>query len=390
MSKNLFTSESVTEGHPDKVCDRISDAVLDEVMKHDPNGRVACECCCTTGMVMVMGEISTDCYVDIPAVVRRTLNEIGYNGPKAGFDGNTCAVLTAIHEQSPDIAMGTNDHVGGAGDQGMMFGYACNETPDLMPLPITLANQMAYKLSQVRKDEDLPYILPDGKTQVTVEYGDDGKPTRIHTIVISTQHDPDVKVEDLEKPLEIYVIRPVLKQAKLHLPELDINTYDLFINPTGRFVMGGPAADSGLTGRKIIVDTYGGMAAHGGGAFSGKDPTKVDRSAAYMARYIAKNIVAAGICDKCQVQLAYAIGVARPVSIRIDTFGSGVDEEKLCKAVDVCFELTPQGIIEQLDLRRPIYTGTSAYGHFGMVTKDLRPWEKTDRVDLLCDVFNSL
>lgn len=390
MSKNLFTSESVTEGHPDKVCDRISDAVLDEVMKHDPNGRVACECCCTTGMVMVMGEISTDCYVDIPAVVRRTLNEIGYNGPKAGFDGNTCAVLTAIHEQSPDIAMGTNDRVGGAGDQGMMFGYACNETPDLMPLPITLANQMAYKLSQVRKDEDLPYILPDGKTQVTVEYGDDGKPIRIHTIVISTQHDPDVKVEDLEKPLEICVIRPVLKQAKLHLPELDIDTYDLFINPTGRFVMGGPAADSGLTGRKIIVDTYGGMAAHGGGAFSGKDPTKVDRSAAYMARYIAKNIVAAGICDKCQVQLAYAIGVARPVSIRIDTFGSGVDEEKLCKAVDVCFELTPQGIIEQLDLRRPIYTGTSAYGHFGMVTRELRPWEKTDRVDLLCDVFNSL
>jgi S-adenosylmethionine synthetase len=390
MSKNLFTSESVTEGHPDKVCDRISDAVLDEVMKHDPNGRVACECCCTTGMVMVMGEISTDCYVDIPAVVRRTLNEIGYNGPKAGFDGNTCAVLTAIHEQSPDIAMGTNDRVGGAGDQGMMFGYACNETSDLMPLPITLANQMAYKLSQVRKDEDLPYILPDGKTQVTVEYGDDGKPIRIHTIVISAQHDPDVKVEDLEKPLEICVIRPVLKQAKLHLPELDIDTYDLFINPTGRFVMGGPAADSGLTGRKIIVDTYGGMAAHGGGAFSGKDPTKVDRSAAYMARYIAKNIVAAGICDKCQVQLAYAIGVARPVSIRIDTFGSGVDEEKLCKAVDVCFELTPQGIIEQLDLRRPIYTGTSAYGHFGMVTRELRPWEKTDRVDLLCDVFNSL
>lgn len=390
MSKNLFTSESVTEGHPDKVCDRISDAVLDEVMKHDPNGRVACECCCTTGMVMVMGEISTDCYVDIPAVVRRTLNEIGYNGPKAGFDGNTCAVLTAIHEQSPDIAMGTNDRVGGAGDQGMMFGYACNETSDLMPLPITLANQMAYKLSQVRKDEDLPYILPDGKTQVTVEYGDDGKPIRIHTIVISTQHDPDVKVEDLEKPLEICVIRPVLKQAKLHLPELDIDTYDLFINPTGRFVMGGPAADSGLTGRKIIVDTYGGMAAHGGGAFSGKDPTKVDRSAAYMARYIAKNIVAAGICDKCQVQLAYAIGVARPVSIRIDTFGSGVDEEKLCKAVDACFELTPQGIIEQLDLRRPIYTGTSAYGHFGMVTRELRPWEKTDRVDLLCDVFNSL
>ena len=308
MSKYLFTSESVTEGHPDKVCDRISDAVLDAVMENDPNGRVACECCCTTGMVVVMGEISTDCYVDIPGIARRTLKEIGYNGPKAGFDGDTCAVMVAIDEQSPDIAMGTNDKMGGAGDQGMMFGYACNETPDLMPLPITLANQMAYKLSQVRKEGTLPYILPDGKTQVTVEYGSNGTPIRIDTIVISTQHYPDFVTEDLQDPLMSFVIKPVLEKAKEHLPELDIDTYDLFINPTGRFVKGGPAADSGLTGRKIIVDTYGGMAAHGGGAFSGKDPTKVDRSAAYMARYIAKNIVAAGICEKCQVQLAYAIG----------------------------------------------------------------------------------
>lgn len=390
MSKNLFTSEAVTEGHPDKVCDRISDAVLDAVMEHDPNGRVACETCCTTGLVLVMGEISTDCYVDIPGIVRKTLKEIGYDSPEAGFDGNSCAVMVAIDEQSPDIALGTNDEVGGAGDQGMMFGFACNETPDFMPLPITLANQMAYKLSQSRKDWTLPNILPDGKTQVTVEYGEDGKPSRIDTIVISTQHHPDVLVEDLQEPLINLVIRPVLERAKLHLPELNINTYDLFINPTGRFVKGGPAADSGLTGRKIIVDTYGGYAAHGGGAFSGKDPTKVDRSAAYMARYIAKNIVAAGICEKCQVQLAYAIGVARPVSIRVDTFGSGVNEEKLCKAVDACFELTPQGIIEQLDLRHPIYKGTSAYGHFGSVTGEDRTWERTDRVDLLRDILHTL
>lgn len=388
--KNLFTSEAVTEGHPDKVCDRISDAVLDEVMKHDPNGRVACETCCTTGMVMVMGEISTDCYVDIPGVVRHTLKEIGYDSPAAGFDGNTCAVMVAIDEQSPDIAMGTNDKVGGAGDQGMMFGFACNETPDLMPLPITLANQMAYKLSQKRKDGTIPYILPDGKTQVTVEYGESGKPIRIDTIVISTQHKPDVCMEDMTLALVEHIISPVLEDAKAHLPELDIDTYDLFVNPTGRFVKGGPAADSGLTGRKIIVDTYGGMAAHGGGAFSGKDPTKVDRSAAYMARYIAKNIVAAGLADKCQVQLAYAIGVARPVSIRIDTYGSGVDEAKLCEAVDRCFELTPRGIIEQLDLRRPIFKGTSAYGHFGSVTREDRTWERIDKVDLLCDIFHSL
>lgn len=389
MSKYLFTSESVTEGHPDKVCDRISDAVLDDVMAHDPNGRVACECCCTTGVVMVMGEISTTHYVDIPGIARRVLKDIGYDGPRAGFDGNTCAVMVAIDEQSPDIAMGTNDEVGGAGDQGMMFGFACDETPDLMPLPITLANKLAYKLSQCRKAGTLPYILPDGKTQVTVEYSEDGRPIRIDTIVISTQHHPDAPVEELQEPLEQFIIRPVLEEAAMHLPELDIETYSLLINPTGRFVKGGPAADSGLTGRKIIVDTYGGYAAHGGGAFSGKDPTKVDRSAAYMARYIAKNVVAAGIARKCQVQLAYAIGVAEPVSVRVDTFGQYKNEEALCRAVRQAFPLTPAGIIETLDLRKPIYTGTSAYGHFGMVAGEWRTWEATDRVDLLVDLLKS-
>lgn len=389
MSKYLFTSESVTEGHPDKVCDRISDAVLDEVMAHDPNGRVACECCCTTGVVMVMGEISTTHYVDIHGIARRVLKDIGYDGPRAGFDGNTCAVMVAIDEQSQDIAMGTNDEVGGAGDQGMMFGFACDETPDLMPLPITLANKLAYKLSQCRKAGTLPYILPDGKTQVTVEYSEDGRPIRIDTIVISTQHVPAVTQEELGVPLVENVIRPVLLAAKAHLPELGTETYNLFINPTGRFVKGGPAADSGLTGRKIIVDTYGGYAAHGGGAFSGKDPTKVDRSAAYMARYIAKNVVAAGIARKCQVQLAYAIGVAEPVSVRVDTFGQYKNEEALCRAVRQAFPLTPAGIIETLDLRKPIYTGTSAYGHFGMVAGEWRTWEATDRVDLLVDLLKS-
>lgn len=389
MSKYLFTSESVTEGHPDKVCDRISDAVLDEVMAHDPNGRVACECCCTTGVVMVMGEISTTHYVDIPGIARRVLKDIGYDGPRAGFDGNTCAVMVAIDEQSQDIAMGTNDEVGGAGDQGMMFGFACDETPDLMPLPITLANKLAYKLSQCRKAGTLPYILPDGKTQVTVEYSEDGRPIRIDTIVISTQHHPDAPVEELQEPLEQFIIRPVLEEAAMHLPELDIETYSLLINPTGRFVKGGPAADSGLTGRKIIVDTYGGYAAHGGGSFSGKDPTKVDRSAAYMARYIAKNVVAAGIARKCQVQLAYAIGVAEPVSVRVDTFGQHKNEEALCRAVRQAFPLTPAGIIETLDLRKPIYTGTSAYGHFGTVAGERRTWEATDRVDLLVDLLKS-
>ena len=384
MSNYLFTSEAVTEGHPDKVCDRISDAVLDAVMEKDPNGRVACETCCTTGMVLVMGEMSTKAYIDIPGIVRKSLKDIGYDNPVTGFDGNTCAVMVAIDEQSPDIALGTNDEVGGAGDQGMMFGYACHETPDLMPLPISLANQMAYKLAQKRKDGTIPSILPDGKTQVTVEYSGDQKPIRIDTIVISTQHKEYATPESLEEPLVVEVITPVLQKAKEFLPDLDIDTYNLFINPTGRFVKGGPAADSGLTGRKIIVDTYGGAAAHGGGAFSGKDPTKVDRSAAYMARYIAKNIVAAELADKCQVQLAYAIGVAEPVSIRIDTFGTcTAPEEDIVEAVRKVFDLTPSGIIKELDLRKPIYASTSAYGHFGNTIRDGRAWERADKVPVL-------
>lgn len=384
MSNYLFTSEAVTEGHPDKVCDRISDAVLDAVMEKDPNGRVACETCCTTGMVLVMGEMSTKAYIDIPGIVRKSLKDIGYDNPVTGFDGNTCAVMVAIDEQSPDIALGTNDEVGGAGDQGMMFGYACHETPDLMPLPISLANQMAYKLAQKRKDGTIPSILPDGKTQVTVEYSGDQKPIRIDTIVISTQHKEYATPESLEEPLVEEVITPVLQKAKEFLPDLDIDTYNLFINPTGRFVKGGPAADSGLTGRKIIVDTYGGAAAHGGGAFSGKDPTKVDRSAAYMARYIAKNIVAAELADKCQVQLAYAIGVAEPVSVRIDTFGtSTAPEENIAEAVRKVFDLTPGGIIKELDLRKPIYASTSAYGHFGNTIRDGRTWERADKVPTL-------
>lgn len=384
MSNYLFTSEAVTEGHPDKVCDRISDAVLDAVMEKDPNGRVACETCCTTGMVLVMGEMSTKAYIDIPGIVRKSLKDIGYDNPVTGFDGNTCAVMVAIDEQSPDIALGTNDEVGGAGDQGMMFGYACHETPDLMPLPISLANQMAYKLAQKRKDGTIPSILPDGKTQVTVEYSGDQKPIRIDTIVISTQHKEYAAPESLEEPLVEEVITPVLQKAKEFLPSLDIDTYNLFINPTGRFVKGGPAADSGLTGRKIIVDTYGGAAAHGGGAFSGKDPTKVDRSAAYMARYIAKNIVAAELADKCQVQLAYAIGVAEPVSIRIDTFGTcTAPEEDIVEAVRKVFNLTPGGIIKELDLRKPIYASTSAYGHFGNAIRDGRAWECADKVPAL-------
>ena len=321
--RKLFTSESVTEGHPDKVCDRISDAVLDAVLAVDPNGRVACETCCTTDTVFIAGEITSKVDVDIEGIARRVLRDIGYTGGASGFDADTCKVMTFIHKQSPDIAMGTSDTVGGAGDQGMMFGYACNETPELMPLPIMLAHKMAYKLSQTRKDGTIPFILPDGKTQVTVEYEGDGKPQRIDTIVISTQH-TDGSLPLLMHPLVENVITPVLQEARQHLPWLDIDTYDLYINPTGRFVQGGPAADTGLTGRKIIVDTYGGYAPHGGGAFSGKDPTKVDRSAAYMARHIAKNVVASGLCDKCQVQLAYAIGMALPVSLRIDTFGANV------------------------------------------------------------------
>ena len=384
MSKYLFTSESVTEGHPDKVCDRISDAVLDEVMAHDPNGRVACEVCCTTGMVMVMGEITTEHFIDFAGIARSTLKEIGYDSPEAGFDGNTCAVMVAIDEQSPDIAMGTNDKVGGAGDQGMMFGYACKETPDLMPLPITLANKMAYLLTKCRKEGIIEDILPDGKTQVTVEYDEGGNPLRVATVVISTQHRPWVCPEDLAEPLEEHVIKPVLEEAKSYLPDLEIEGYDLCVNPTGQFIKGGPAADSGLTGRKIIVDTYGGYAAHGGGAFSGKDPTKVDRSAAYMARYIAKNIVAAGIATRCQIQLAYAIGVAEPVSVRVDTAETGqYSDDSIRDAIKKVFDLTPQGIIKRLDLRKPVYKATSAYGHFGTVTGDTRTWEQTDAVEAL-------
>ena len=384
MSKYLFTSESVTEGHPDKVCDRISDAVLDEVMAHDPNGRVACEVCCTTGMVMVMGEITTEHFIDFAGIARSTLKEIGYDSPEAGFDGNTCAVMVAIDEQSPDIAMGTNDKVGGAGDQGMMFGYACKETPDLMPLPITLANKMAYLLTKCRKEGIIEDILPDGKTQVTVEYDEGGNPLRVATVVISTQHRPWVCPEDLAEPLEEHVIKPVLEEAKSCLPDLEIEGYDLYVNPTGQFIKGGPAADSGLTGRKIIVDTYGGYAAHGGGAFSGKDPTKVDRSAAYMARYIAKNIVAAGIATRCQIQLAYAIGVAEPVSVRVDTAETGqYSDDSIRDAIKKVFDLTPQGIIKRLDLRKPVYKATSAYGHFGTVTGDTRTWEQTDAVEAL-------
>lgn len=383
--RKLFTSESVTEGHPDKVCDRISDAVLDAVLAVDPNGRVACETCCTTDTVFIAGEITSKVDVDIEGIARRVLRDIGYTGGSSGFDGNTCKIEVAVHKQSPDIAMGTGDDVGGAGDQGMMFGYACSETEQLMPLPIMLAHQMAYRLTQRRKDRTIPFILPDGKTQVTVEYEGDGKPRRIDTIVISTQH-TDGSLPMLMHPLVENVITPVLQEARQHLPWLDIDTYNLFINPTGRFVQGGPAADTGLTGRKIIVDTYGGYAPHGGGAFSGKDPTKVDRSAAYMARYIAKNIVDAGICSRCQVQLAYAIGVAEPVSVRIDTFG-GADEEKLVKAVRQCFGLTPNQIIEHFDLRRPIYEQTSAYGHFGCVTGIIPPWEKTDMDEQLWKAY---
>ena len=383
--RKLFTSESVTEGHPDKVCDRISDAVLDAVLAVDPNGRVACETCCTTDTVFIAGEITSKVDVDIEGIARRVLRDIGYTGGSSGFDGNTCKIEVAVHKQSPDIAMGTGDDVGGAGDQGMMFGYACSETEQLMPLPIMLAHQMAYRLTQRRKDGTIPFILPDGKTQVTVEYEGDGKPRRIDTIVISTQH-TDGSLPMLMHPLVENVITPVLQEARQHLPWLDIDTYNLFINPTGRFVQGGPAADTGLTGRKIIVDTYGGYAPHGGGAFSGKDPTKVDRSAAYMARYIAKNIVDAGICSRCQVQLAYAIGVAEPVSVRIDTFG-GADEEKLVKAVRQCVGLTPRQIIEHFDLRRPIYEQTSVYGHFGCVTGIVPPWEKTDMDEQLWKAY---
>ena len=391
MEKRLFTSESVTEGHPDKICDQISDAILDELMRQDPMSRVACETAITTGLVLVMGEITTKGYVDIQKVVRETIREIGYDRAKYGFDCDTCGVITALDEQSADIALGvdkaleakenkmTDEEIDaiGAGDQGMMFGYATNETEEYMPYPISLAHKLARKLTEVRKNGTLKYLRPDGKSQVTVEYDENGKPSRLDAVVLSTQHDPEVSQEQIHEDIKKYVFDTVLPQDMI-----DENT-KFFVNPTGRFVIGGPHGDSGLTGRKIIVDTYGGYARHGGGAFSGKDCTKVDRSAAYAARYVAKNIVAAGLADKCEIQLSYAIGVANPTSVMVDTFGTGkLSDEKLVEIIRENFDLRPAGIIKMLDLRRPIYKQTAAYGHFGRNDIDV-PWEKTDKVEML-------
>ena len=391
MEKRLFTSESVTEGHPDKICEQISDAILDELMRQDPMSRVACETAITTGLVLVMGEITTKGYVDIQKVVRETIREIGYDRAKYGFDCDTCGVITALDEQSADIALGvdkaleakenkmTDEEIDaiGAGDQGMMFGYATNETEEYMPYPISLAHKLARKLTEVRKNGTLKYLRPDGKSQVTVEYDENGKPSRLDAVVLSTQHDPEVSQEQIHEDIKKYVFDTVLPQDMI-----DENT-KFFVNPTGRFVIGGPHGDSGLTGRKIIVDTYGGYARHGGGAFSGKDCTKVDRSAAYAARYVAKNIVAAGLADKCEIQLSYAIGVAHPTSVMVDTFGTGkLNDEKLVEIIRENFDLRPAGIIKMLDLRRPIYKQTAAYGHFGRNDIDV-PWEKTDKVEML-------
>ena len=389
MRKHLFTSESVTEGHPDKMCDQISDAVLDNILAQDPHARVACETATTTGMVLVMGEITTTAKVDIPSIVRSTVDRIGYNNPAYGFDANSCTVLTTLDKQSPDIAMGVDNSFEykennvdtadliGAGDQGMMFGYACNETEEYMPAPIALAHHLTLAMARERKSGALPWMRPDGKSQVTVEYDENGNVSWCPTIVISTQHDPDIAIKDLREAIVEQIIRPTLPKELIR-PETRF-----FVNPTGRFVVGGPVGDSGLTGRKIIVDTYGGSAAHGGGAFSGKDPTKVDRSAAYMARHVAKNIVAAGLAKKCQIELAYAIGVARPVSVLIDTYGTGVlPDEKLAGIVDEVFDLRPASIIDYLNLRRPIYEQTAAYGHFGRPDLDL-PWEALTKVETL-------
>ena len=391
----LFTSESVTEGHPDKICDQISDAILDALIREDPMSRVACECCCTTGLVLVMGEITTNAYVDIQKLVRETVNSIGYNRAKFGFDGDTCAVLTAIDEQSADIALGVDNALEvkenglsdseldriGAGDQGMMFGYACNETPEYMPYPIAIANRIVRRLAAVRKDGTIPYLRPDGKAQVTVEYDENHRPARIDTVIVSTQHDEKAELQQIRDDIRKYVIDPELPEGMA-----DQNTRYL-INPTGRFVIGGPQGDSGLTGRKIIVDTYGGMAHHGGGSFSGKDPTKVDRSAAYAARYAAKNLVAAGTADRLEIELAYAIGVAHPVSVSVNTFGTGkVSDERIIEIIRQVFDLRPAGIIQMLDLRRPIYKQTAAYGHFGRTDLDL-PWERLDKADQIRELL---